>query len=496
MSEISRLLFEARRHLERGDSESAIAALTRAADLETAPGLAMAQLLQVLVGKGRYKEARERIEADCNRPDLCADACDALAFHAFRVGRHELSNGLYQRAAALAPEDPQLWYNLASSERSLGRLQSAAAAAERALQLDPQHYASLLLRSDVRRASSEANNVAQLSQLLGDEGSQQGRVVAGYALGKELHDLGRYDEAFAAYAAAASLRRANLNYDVNNDEAKLARIAEVFNASAVKSRSPAWAGERHIFIVGLPRSGTTLLERILSALPGVRSNGETDNFSEALARCAPATGGDVFQRFAAAPAACVSSTYEALASAEHEGGHRIEKLPHNYLYIGAIASSLPGAKIVVLRRSPLDSCFAMYRTLFGIAYPFSYSFDDLARYFAAYQGLMRHWKAILGDRIVEVEYEGLVSDPTTVMTRVVEACGLTWRDEALDLSMHSAASFTASASQVRGDIYRSSSGLWRKYERHLAPLRARLEALGVDLSSGEPSGPRIPAPTD
>ena len=488
MSEISSHLFDARQHLERGDAASGIASLTRAADLESSPGSAMAQLLQVLVNRGHRKEATERIEAICTRSDLSADACDALAFHALRVGRHELSNTLYQRAVALAPEEPQLRYNLASSERSLGRLQSAAAAAERALRLDPQDYASLLLRSDVRRASAEANNVAQLSKLLGDEGSEQGRVVAGYALGKELHDLGRYDEAFAAYAAAASLRRANLNYDVKDDEAKLARIAEVFDASTVKSRSPALTGERHIFIVGLPRSGTTLLERILSALPGVRSNGETDNFSAALAQCAPATGGDVFQRFAAAPAACVFSTYDALASAEHEGEHRIEKLPHNYLYIGAIASALPGAKIVVLCRSPLDSCLAMYRTLFGTAYPFSYSFDDLARYFAAYQGLMRHWKAILGDRIVEVEYEGLVSDPATVMTRVAEACGLTWRDEALDLSMHSDASYTASASQVRGDIYRSSSGLWRKYERHLAPLRARLEALGVDLSSAERAG--------
>jgi hypothetical protein len=153
----------------------------------------------------------------------------------------------------------------------------------------------------------------------------------------------------------------------------------------------------------------------------------------------------------------------------------------NYLYLGAIQRALPHAKVLVLRRSPLDSCFAMYRTLFGEAYPFSYDFDELARYYAAYDRLMRHWRAIFGTQLHEIVYEDLVKEPLRVGAEVAKACGLTWSDGAIEVEKNAAVSLTASASQIRRPVYGSSSGRWRHYRGPLEPLIEALRRQGVTL---------------
>ena len=151
----------------------------------------------------------------------------------------------------------------------------------------------------------------------------------------------------------------------------------------------------------------------------------------------------------------------------------------NYLYLGAIHRALPGAKVVLVSREPLDSCFAMYRTLFGEAYPFSYDFEDLARYYAAYERLMNHWRACLGGALCEITYEDLVTNPAQVGAKVAEYCGLQWSEQAVQIESRSMVSTTASAAQIRRPIYSSSTGRWRRYERHLEPLRQALRRLSI-----------------
>lgn len=153
----------------------------------------------------------------------------------------------------------------------------------------------------------------------------------------------------------------------------------------------------------------------------------------------------------------------------------------NYLYLGAIRAALPSARIVWVRRAALDSCFAMYRTLFGEAYPFSYDFTDLARYYLAWEGLMRHWQQYLGGQLCEVIYEDLVREPGLIGARLARDLGLTWDPAALAVEKNTSVSLTASASQVRRPIYGSSSGRWRHYRRHLQPLVQALRARGVML---------------
>ena len=309
----------------------------------------------------------------------------------------------------------------------------------------------------------------------------------GYALGKELDDVARYDEAFRWFATAAQARRSRLEYNVATDEGKLQRIAEVYTRDFIAQPREAQAGQqairehsRYIFIVGLPRSGTTLVERILTGLANVRSNGETDNVSRALFATTSASG-DVFERAAAADAVAIAAEYARLAGAGIDRSRIIEKLPLNYLYLGAIHRALPEAKLLLVRRSPLDSCFAMYRTLFAAGYPFSYDLAELGRYYSAYEQLVNHWRAVLGDRMHEIVYEDLVNEPNRVGRAIATHCGLQWSESAIDIQRNTSVSLTASASQVRRPIYGSSSGRWRHYRSHLEPLMVALREHGVPV---------------
>jgi tetratricopeptide (TPR) repeat protein len=444
-------------------------------------------LAMILLRLGRAAEADAVVESAAQCAPGIGEAYNSLAHVSLALGRHERANALYRRAVDLGPNVSRHWYNLASSERSFGRLAQAEAACDRAIALDAREYRGYLLRSELRVQTAAANHVEQLRHELARSDLQDSaRVLLGYALGKELDDLGQYAEAFRWFALAASARRRQLAYDAAVDERKLERIIEAFPRGPGRAAGGRIDSSRFVFIVGLPRSGTTLLDRILTGLPGVRSNGETDNFERALIAALPTAPAaaepgtlDAFARAAAVDWDAVAAGYARLADAGGASKVIVEKLPVNYLYLGAIHRALPRARLVLVSRSPVDVCFAMYRTLFGEAYQFTYDFQDLARYYAAYSRLIAHWCDAFSESIDEVHYEELVSDPVRVGATLAQACGLEWRDSAVEVEKNAAVCLTQSAAQVRRPIYRSSAGSWRHYRTQLEPLIEALRLHGV-----------------
>lgn len=438
------------------------------------------ELVFELLRAGYPQEAIVATKALSLLPGGNAAEHEALGFAAFSLGLHNIAKRHYAMVVERAPADPQAWYNYASSQRNMGELREAEVSCNRALALSPGYTQAALLRSHLRVQTHDDNHILELRNIV--RTAAQGTsawIFAHYALGKELDDIGEYAAAFASFTAGAAARRHSLQYDVRQDVAKLQRIRESFSEERLRARCVPAQPCRYGFIIGLPRSGTTLVERVLTRNPLASSNGETDNLIGALLEGTPETGGDIFDRVAQADAALVRASYERRAGVPREGGVLLEKLPMNYLYAGAIALTLSDAKMLLVKRHIIDNCFGMFVTLFGAGYPFTYAWSDLAAYANEYLTLLRHWEQTLGDRLLSANYDELVRGPSTLGPQLATHLGLSWSPEMIHVEKNRSATATASAAQVRRPIYQSSSGRWRNYERYLTPLIDGLVAGGA-----------------
>jgi len=402
------------------------------------------------------------------------------------LGEYAAAHACYTRALELDPRAARVRFNRAAVARFLGRIEEAEADYDQVIALDPADAQAHLNRSELRSQSPEHNHIEVLERALGAAGGVwQREVPLRYALAKEYEDLGEHPRAWQHLSAGARLRRRHLEYDLARDLATVEWIREAFPAGWV-SAGGGFPTEEPIFIIGMPRTGSTLVERMLAAHREVFSAGELNDFGAAVVDAARARGGRDLsrQRLIAASAeievAALGRDYlERTRPRTGRTPHFTDKLPLNYLYAGLIARALPGARIVHVTRSPMATCFGMYKVLFDRGYPFSYDLEELAAYYLGYRRLMAHWHEVMPGRIVEIAYESLVSDPAGQARRLLETLGLRWEPEVLAFHQNPQPVATASAVQVRRPIYSSAVSLWRHYERELAPLAARLEAGGL-----------------
>ncbi len=393
---------------------------------------------------------------------------------------------LYLRAQQAMGSHPGLLHDLAIARFFTGDIAGAEQDLEALLVVAPKTAHALYLRATLRRQTEARNHVADLETRL-DKGfpDQTARATCLFALAKELEDLAQHDRSFAALAEAAALKRRNMTYDAAAERASIAGVRAAYTQEVMRADGAGHDEEGAIFIVGMPRTGTTLLERMLGRHSEVRSAGELLDFGQLLASAsrrsvAAHPGSTLAEASRKIDFAALGRDYMASAR-EAAGGSRvfIDKMPVNYIYCGLIRKALPKARIIHLVRDPMDCCYAVYKTLFNQAYHFSYDFEELADYYASYSGMMRHWHQAMPGEILDVRYEDLVADTQTQARRVLAWCGLAWQDAVLAPSDNQRPSTTASAAQVREPVHTRSIQKWRSYEAGLAPLRERLVASGI-----------------
>ena len=438
---------------------------------------------RLLLSSGNANAAREQADALADKDLPSAHDYSDLALVFSDMGCYQQALQQNRRALLSAPGDAGLYYNQATLQRFLGALDEAESSLDKAIKLDPNIIDAYSLRSELRRQTAGNNHVEQLRQMLAKSGlTPKGKVQLSYALAKELDDLGDREQSFSYLSQGAETRRKHMQYQVHKDLEVMQTIRQLYPASRFDGGISGDNCEEPVFVLGLPRTGSTLLERILSSHSAVYSAGELNNFAlQLMAMCQKNTGGAkpgaadlVVQStrldFTRLGRAYVDSTRPQTGQTPHF----IDKLPLNFLYAGLIHQALPRARIIHITRHPMDTCYAIFKQLFTNAYPFSYSLDDLGQYFIAYHQLMTHWYKVLPGVIHTVSYESLVADVEASTRSVLAYCNLPFEEQCLRFYDSKAASTTASAAQVRQPVYASSVGKWRQYEKQLRPLYDRL----------------------
>jgi tetratricopeptide (TPR) repeat protein len=478
------LLLQARAFQRRSDYAAMAELARRALELQPQHLHVLFFWTETLICTGQIAEALKQLGQIEQVAGGDAQAWNQLLLFYTQLGRHLKAYECAKRLKALVPHAPDALFSVASAVTIVGRIDEAEALLDSIISNDPGQAEAYYTRSTLRRQSKDKNHIEELVLRLSElpEGAP-GEIPLCYALGKEYEDLGDYEASFAHIGRGADARRARLSYDVATDIDTSTEIAAAFDRQWRDETTPGSDITGQIFVLGLPRSGTTLVDRILDAHPDVTSLGEVSDFAYAVMRAGgPASGkSELIKRVTRADLSVLGKGYwRALQGYGETTPYLIDKTPANHLYLGLIMQSLPAARIIHVRRHPMASGYAMYKTLFRMGYPFSYDLEQIGRYYGAYHRLMEHWRQLWPGRILDVDYEQLIDDQETVCRDVVCHCGLDWSDKCLAYYKNATPTSTASAVQVREPIYRHARDLWRRIEHHLEPLARTLRAEGME----------------
>lgn len=492
--------------------------------------------------EGRHDEAAALYAGIERSNPEAVDAPYFLALIDLVRGRPAPALARLRKLARRMPQSFEAWQAVSHAHRALGQWREAVEASRRALRLQPGHLheqlqlvEALEVLGSMGEAAAMLHNLAdqpetrlaalnrlarldpasigaaELAELEAAAGSDQTeltmRIALNFTLGEALERRGRHDQAFAAFAAGARLKRQTLAGELPSPEPPLfaprgraltPQQAEREHAEQVGFMKAVFtpeliakhAGGGHhlatpIFIVGMPRSGSTLLEQILSSHPKVQGLGETGALLQVSCDQFP------IRLFGPDPPGHFRRLADAYLAAMHDQGWTssprfIDKMLYNYLHIGLIHLMFPRAVILHSVRDPVETCLANYRMLFESGHETSYDLAETGRQYLRYREMMDHWTRLLPGRVVDVEYEALVADPEArIRWLVTEACGLPWDEACLSFHRTRRAVRTASVAQVRQPIFTTALQRWRRYESHLGPL---LEVLGPRLVAPPPAG--------
>lgn len=475
---------------QRGRLAEAAAAYVQATEIDPASSAAHRNLGIMMAEANRPSEAAQHYRrAAATAPDM-AEAHVDLGTALRALGQFEEALAEYDIALKLRPDYADAHHNRGIALKMLGQTEQARCAFERAVQLAPQSVLSYAALADIMRFAPGERHLAAIAALAADLPalSVEDRIALHFTLAKAYSDLAEYRACARHLGAGNELKRAQMAYDENAVLGRIELIRQVFTPKLMREKG----GLGHptsvpVFIVGMPRSGTTLVEQVLASHPQVFGAGELAAFQQATQALAampptPQPYPELVPSLSGAELSALGEDYLGRTRRLAPAADRItDKMPGNFLAVGLIYLALPKARIIHVRRDPIDTCFSCFSTLFAAEHAYSYDLGELGRYYRAYAALMRHWRALFPEEImIEVHYERLVGDFEIEARRIVAHCGLEWNEACREFHKSRRPVLTASMVQVRQPIHQSSVGRWRPFADMLEPLFAALGDLAAE----------------
>ncbi len=424
------------------------------------------------------REALLRFNASTTR-----DGSQLMALaHAFQaLGDHAKALALMDAAKAHGFDTPDVRYFRSLELQFNGRLEEAREELAACLKLGPTYGRASLAFARMRKQTPESNHLDYvLDHVKSAPKGSEDHASFKFAEFKIYEDLGRYDEAFPALQAGNDIMYARMEHDIEKERRTIDALIEKTPTDFANATVPVLPGPTPIFIIGLPRSGTTLLDRILDNHSQVMSTGERIEFPRQVRWSVDVRGNDMLDekmisRLDQIDFAELGRRYLERTRWRAKGRpFFLDKLPTNFLHAGLIARALPNAPILHMMRDPMDVCYSNYKAMFGESFAYSYNIEALAAHYHRYRRLMQHWHATIPGRILDVSYNALVTDQEATVRKILDFCGLPYEEGLVDTSRNTTAVDTLSSAQVREPIHARTIGEWRRYETQLKPLRDAL----------------------
>lgn len=458
--------------------------LTSALKFEPDNVTARMDLVKTLRKRQKFESAHEQARALLDTAPENPQFQSMVAIESMQTGNYDTALELFDKVLAKVPGDPVTLTSKGHAYKTSGRYDDAVAAYHAAIASQPQHGESWYALSNLKIYEFDAGEIEAMQEQVSNSNlSHIDRVHLCFALGKAWEDKQAFDRSFDYYQRGNALKKVQARYDAERMSADLAMQREVCDTSLFERRSgDGFDAPDPIFIVGLPRAGSTLLEQILSSHSRVDGTLELPNIlslSQRLRRRARDSGGIQYPGILAdLPASELREFGEEFIRDtrihRQDAPFFIDKMPNNFRHIGLIHLILPNATIIDARRHPMACCFSGYKQLFAEGQEFTYDLDDLGRYYRDYVDLMDHWDATLPGKVLRVQYEDVVADLESQVARLLEHCGLPFEEACIEFHRTQRSVRTPSSEQVRQPIYQSGLDQWRNYEAHLDPLKNAL----------------------
>jgi len=425
----------------------------------------------------RYQAAMDHLQQVVTLQPNYAEAWLNMGNILLEQNQVEQALRYYEQSHTLKPDQPQTVFNIGNAHMVLGDFDQAMACFRQALQLRPDFGDAFGTISTIKRFRNGDEDITRMEALLQQSDlASKDRISIHFALGKAYEDCGHYEQAFISFRDGNRLKYAGFQYSTAMDARFFQRLKTVYNRDFFKAHCHhGLADSTPIFILGMPRSGTTLVEKILASYPLVYGAGEVNDLQDILSGPEsvldrPATPEHIATLDAADTRRLAQAYLDSLGRFGSGWRHIINKLPGNFQFVGLIQLLFPRATIIHCRRDPMANCWSCFKNYFHSSQEFTYDLEALGRYYRLYEDLMQHWHQVLPERIYDIRYESLVNDQEGESRKLLDWCGLPWDEACLDFHRSRAQVRTASIAQVRRPIYRQSVRLWEHYRRQPSPL--------------------------